>query len=102
MDALLPVRPGEGVDGGEDLVGRCKEWGGRVGREVVEEDVQCDAVAIVVGRREGTEAAKQRGGAIVGQEFDEEGEPVGIRSRTRGYERRCGVGGAAEEDEEDT
>lgn len=99
MDALLPVRPGEGVDGGEDLVGRCEEWGGQVGRAVVEEDVQRDAVAIVVGSREGTEAAEQRGGTIVGQEFDEEGEPEGIRSGARGYERRCGVGGAAEEED---
>lgn len=62
--------------------------------------MQRDAVAIVIGSREGTEAAEERGRAIVGQEFDQEGEPVGIRSGTRGYERRCGVGGAAEEEED--
>lgn len=96
VDALLPVRPAEGVERVEDLVGRGE---GRVGRAVVEEDVQRDAVAVVVGGGQGAEAAEERGGAVVGEELDEEREAAGIRSRAGGGERRRRVGGAAEEEE---
>lgn len=96
------MRPAEGVDRGEDLVGRSKESGGRVGRAVVKEDVQRDAVAGVVGGRKGAEAAEERGGAVVGEEFDEEGEVARVRGGACavGGEERCGLRGAAEQEED--
>lgn len=94
------MRPAECVDRVEDLVGHGEEWVGRIGRAMVEENVQRDAVTFVVGGREGTEAAEERSGAVVGEEFDEEGEPAGIRGGAGGGEQGCGVGGAADEEED--
>lgn len=104
VHALLSVRPRERIDEVKDLVRRGEGGQRGVGRAVVEEDVERDAVPIVVSCGERAEAAAKRGRPVVGEELDEEGEAAGIRAgagaRACGVEKRGGgMRGAVEEED---
>ena len=105
MHALLAVRPRERVDEVKDLVRRGEGGHRGVGRAVVEEDVERDAVPVIVSGGEGAEAAAKRGRPVVGEELDEEGEAAGIGAgagaRAGGVEERGGRMRGAVEEEED-
>lgn len=84
MNDLIPVEPAESVDKIQDLARLLQlavdgRPGGDISRaEVIDEDVEVDAIAGVVCGGEGAQAAAEGGDAVVGEDLDDEGE-AGIR-----------------------